>query len=148
MMAAGIELLKQQGFDGDNLHILMVGDRFDTDIAAGIMAGVRTCLVTSGCHQLDEKLAYPEFLPDFYADSVADLVDLPSEAAAVAPEAAAVEQKAVALKLAQVAALEEAAALGGAAPTAQVIKEALPRSGLVSGVLRRLRGVLSPGGRI
>ena len=74
---------------------------------------------------------------------MADLVDLPSEAAAVAPEAAAVEQKAVALKLAQVAALEEAAALGGAAPTAQVIKEALPRSGLVSGVLRRLRGLSS-----
>ena len=142
MMAAGIKLLKQQGFDGDNLHVLMVGDRFDTDIAAGNMAGVRTCLVTSGCHQLHDQVAYPEFRPDFYAGSVANLVDLPSEAAAGAPQAAALEVDA-ALEQAD-AALEQ----GGAAPTAQLIGEPLPRSGPVSGVLRRLRGVLSPGGRI
>jgi hypothetical protein len=85
MMAKGIELLKQQGFDGDKLNILMVGDRFDTDIAAGISAGIRTCLVASGCHQLTDQEAFPNFKPDFYASSVSDLVDSPSEAAAVAP---------------------------------------------------------------
>ena len=131
MMAAGIKLLKQQGFDGDNLHILMVGDRFDTDIAAGIMAGVRTCLVTSGCHQLDDQVAYPEFRPDFHAKSVADLVDLPSEAAAGAPEAAAVEQQVVALKRIDAEMEQADAALerGGAAPTAQLIREPLPSAG-------------------
>lgn len=93
MVAEAIKQLKDQGFDGDNRNILMVGDRFDTDIACGISGGIRTCLVESGCHKLrrDQK-TYPDLRPDFYAASVSDLVDSPSEAAAVAPEAAAVRQ--------------------------------------------------------
>ena len=53
----------------------MVGDRMDTDIVAGIEAGLSTYLVLTGstaAHQVDQ---YP-FRPSHVVDSIADLVPL------------------------------------------------------------------------
>ena len=38
---------------GERSAIMMVGDRFDTDVRAGISADFKTCLVLSGCHSLE-----------------------------------------------------------------------------------------------
>ncbi|MGB3413473.1 MAG: HAD-IIA family hydrolase [Microbacteriaceae bacterium] len=51
----------------------MIGDRMDTDIIAGIEAGVHTVLVLSGISDLSTVEQYP-FRPDEILDSVADLV--------------------------------------------------------------------------
>lgn len=50
----------------------MIGDRMDTDIIAGIEAGLHTVLVLSGITHKDEITAYP-FRPDQVLNSVADL---------------------------------------------------------------------------
>jgi NagD protein len=52
----------------------MIGDRMDTDIVAGIEAGLHTILVLSGISDRSEIERYP-FRPDEVLDSVADLVD-------------------------------------------------------------------------
>jgi len=51
----------------------MIGDRMDTDIVAGIEAGLHTVLVLSGISDRAEIERYP-FRPDEVVDSVADLV--------------------------------------------------------------------------
>ena len=53
----------------------MVGDRMDTDIVAGIEAGLATYLVLTGSTRRQDVARYP-FRPSMIADSVADLVDL------------------------------------------------------------------------
>ncbi|TGZ17849.1 acid sugar phosphatase [Streptomyces sp. S816] len=53
----------------------MIGDRMDTDVLAGLEAGMRTFLVLSGVTQPQEVYAYP-FRPSKVVDSIADLVDL------------------------------------------------------------------------
>ncbi|MEU6460884.1 HAD-IIA family hydrolase [Streptomyces sp. NPDC046976] len=53
----------------------MIGDRMDTDVLAGLEAGMRTFLVLSGVTQPQEVDAYP-FRPSKVVDSIADLVDL------------------------------------------------------------------------
>nr|WP_240723255.1 HAD-IIA family hydrolase [Haloactinopolyspora alba] len=53
----------------------MVGDRMDTDIVAGIEAGLSTWLVLSGSTKREEIAGYP-FQPNHVVGSVADLVDL------------------------------------------------------------------------
>jgi HAD-hyrolase-like len=52
----------------------MIGDRMDTDIVAGIEAGLQTILVLSGITTRQETERFP-FLPSQIVDSVADLVD-------------------------------------------------------------------------
>ncbi|MGO1769540.1 MAG: HAD-IIA family hydrolase [Microbacterium sp.] len=52
----------------------MIGDRMDTDIVAGIEAGLRTVLVMTGISDEATIRAYP-FRPDEIVDSVAALVD-------------------------------------------------------------------------
>jgi HAD-hyrolase-like protein len=52
----------------------MIGDRVDTDIVAGIEAGLQTVLVLSGITTGEEAERFP-FLPSRILDSVADLVD-------------------------------------------------------------------------
>lgn len=52
----------------------MIGDRMDTDIVAGLEAGVRTFLVLSGIMKADEVDRYP-FRPHRVVSSIADLVD-------------------------------------------------------------------------
>jgi NagD protein len=51
----------------------MIGDRMDTDIVAGIEAGLHTILVLTGISDEAEISRYP-FRPDEILDSVADLV--------------------------------------------------------------------------
>lgn len=51
----------------------MIGDRMDTDIIAGMEAGLRTFLVLSGITHRGDVQRYP-FRPNYIIDSVADLV--------------------------------------------------------------------------
>jgi len=53
----------------------MIGDRMDTDIVAGIEAGLTTFLVLTGSTQRHEVQRYP-YRPSTIADSIADLIDL------------------------------------------------------------------------
>lgn len=53
----------------------MVGDRMDTDIVAGMEAGLETYLVLTGSTKREEMSRYP-YQPNHVVDSVADLVDL------------------------------------------------------------------------
>jgi NagD protein len=53
---------------------VMVGDRMDTDMVAGIEAGLETILVLSGMTGADEVDRFP-YRPSRIVDSVADLVD-------------------------------------------------------------------------
>ena len=63
-------MLMEQGHSGDRSTIMMVGDRFDTDIRAGRSAGIRTCLVESGAHKACQQREYPDDLADFIADGL------------------------------------------------------------------------------
>jgi NagD protein len=53
----------------------MIGDRMDTDVVAGIEAGLYTYLVMTGSTRMADVDRYP-FRPSKVVDSVADLVDL------------------------------------------------------------------------
>ena len=52
----------------------IVGDRMETDIHAGVEAGLETILVLSGVTSLDDLDRFP-FRPSRVVGSVADLVD-------------------------------------------------------------------------
>jgi NagD protein len=52
----------------------MIGDRMDTDIVAGIEAGMRTVLVLTGITQAEDVDRFP-FRPHRVVESIADLVD-------------------------------------------------------------------------
>ena len=54
--------------------ICMVGDRFDTDVRAGLSAGFLTCLVNSGCHSIDCQQFYRTDPVHFHAADVGALV--------------------------------------------------------------------------
>jgi NagD protein len=56
----------------------MIGDRMDTDVVAGIEAGLHTILVLTGISDRAEMARYP-FRPDEVLASVADLLSPPSE---------------------------------------------------------------------
>lgn len=53
---------------------VMVGDRMDTDIVAGLEAGMRTVLVLTGIMQADEIDRFP-YRPNRVVPSIADLLD-------------------------------------------------------------------------
>ena len=52
---------------------IIVGDRMDTDIIAGIESEINTCLVLSGITSRDEISNFP-YRPDYILNSVADIV--------------------------------------------------------------------------
>jgi NagD protein len=52
----------------------MIGDRMDTDVVAGLEAGLHTILVLTGVTQRDETGRFP-FRPSEIVDSVAELAD-------------------------------------------------------------------------
>lgn len=70
MMRAGLNVLGAHSETS-----AMIGDRMDTDVLAGLEAGMRTFLVLTGVTQADEIDRYP-FRPSKVVDSIADLVDL------------------------------------------------------------------------
>lgn len=70
MLECGVQQLVKQGHSGEKNRIMMVGDRYDTDVSGGLMAGVRTCLVLSGCHSLEDAQHYPDMVAHFTAASV------------------------------------------------------------------------------
>jgi hypothetical protein len=99
MMERARSMLMAQGHDGDRSKIMMVGDRFDTDVRAGISAGFMTCLVLTGCHTMEVQKYYRADPVDFFVPSVGGLVPtLPpaSRTSTRLPRARAVEVKAVA----------------------------------------------------
>jgi 5'-nucleotidase len=63
-----------RAIDAHTDSTVMIGDRMDTDIVAGIEAGLQTILVLSGITGREEAQRFP-FLPTRIVDSVADLVD-------------------------------------------------------------------------
>jgi len=87
MMEHAIRMLERQGHSGERARIMMVGDRFDTDIRAGLGVGIRTCLVTSGCHSLGCQRFYRMDPAHHHAPSVVHLTTYDRRAveAATAP---------------------------------------------------------------
>ena len=63
-----------RAIDAHSESTVMIGDRMDTDVVAGIEAGLQTVLVLSGITTREEAERFP-FLPSRIVDSVADLVD-------------------------------------------------------------------------
>jgi NagD protein len=63
-----------RAIDAHSASTVMIGDRMDTDIVAGIEAGLQTVLVLTGITTRQEAQRFP-FLPSRIVDSVADLVD-------------------------------------------------------------------------
>jgi NagD protein len=63
-----------RSIDAHSESTVMIGDRMDTDVVAGIEAGLQTILVLSGITTREEAQRFP-FLPSRIVDSVADLVD-------------------------------------------------------------------------
>jgi len=61
-----------RAIDAHSETTVMIGDRMDTDIVAGIEAGLETILVLSGITTRDAASRFP-FLPGRIVDSVADL---------------------------------------------------------------------------
>jgi len=53
-------------------NTIMIGDRMDTDIVAGVMSGLETILVLSGITSRQNVLEYP-YQPNRIVDSVADI---------------------------------------------------------------------------
>lgn len=61
-----------------SISTAMIGDRMDTDIIAGMEAGMHTVLVLSGISTAEDVRKYP-FRPDEILDGVYDLLDVPLE---------------------------------------------------------------------
>jgi NagD protein len=53
----------------------MIGDRMDTDVLAGLEAGMETFLVLTGLTTMADVERFP-YRPTKVVDSIADLVDL------------------------------------------------------------------------
>ncbi|MDQ1717367.1 MAG: 5-nucleotidase, partial [Pseudonocardiales bacterium] len=56
-------------------NTVMIGDRMDTDVVAGIEAGLETILVLSGSTKASDVKRFP-FRPAHIFDSIADVIDL------------------------------------------------------------------------
>ena len=52
---------------------IMIGDRMDTDVVAGVMSGMDTILVLSGVTSREDVLSYP-YQPTYILESVADIL--------------------------------------------------------------------------
>jgi hypothetical protein len=75
-----------RAIDAHSESTVMIGDRMDTDVVAGIEAGLETILVLSGITTRQEAERFP-FLPSRIVDSVADLVEEISQQPAPGPAA-------------------------------------------------------------
>ncbi|XP_049312387.1 uncharacterized protein LOC125775301 [Bactrocera dorsalis] len=71
------EILKDVYKLDDPKRCLFVGDSLDVDIPFGLNCGFQTLLVLSGCTPIEEMWqASAEDQPHFYADSIADFIEL------------------------------------------------------------------------
>lgn len=70
MMRTGLKLLGVHSSDA-----VMIGDRMDTDVIAGMESGLDTCLVLSGTMTTDDVERYP-FRPTYVLDSVGNIPDI------------------------------------------------------------------------
>ncbi len=61
--------------DAHSESTAMIGDRMDTDVVAGMEAGLRTFLVLTGVMRREEVERFP-YRPSSVVDSIADVVDL------------------------------------------------------------------------
>jgi NagD protein len=66
--------------DAHSESTVMVGDRMDTDVIAGIEAGMRTILVLTGSTRSEQVTKFP-YRPTRIVDSIADVVPLVAELA-------------------------------------------------------------------
>jgi NagD protein len=64
--------------DAHSESTVMVGDRMDTDVVAGLEAGLRTVLVLTGSTSRHQVERFP-YRPTRVVDSVADVIDLVDE---------------------------------------------------------------------
>lgn len=72
---SAMRMLREQGFRGPDDRVMVVGDRYDTDIRAGAALGWTTCLVESGCHTVKfHNAMYPRDVADMAAGSISDLI--------------------------------------------------------------------------
>ena len=69
MMRTGLKLLGVHSGDA-----VMIGDRMDTDIIAGIETGLDTVLVLSGCTTRAEVDSFP-YRPKYILDGVGNIVE-------------------------------------------------------------------------
>ncbi|CAJ0588066.1 unnamed protein product [Cylicocyclus nassatus] len=70
----------QKRWNIDSRRTMMIGDRTNTDVKFGRDHGMRTLLVLSGCHQLEDVMHNREndqfdMVPDYYATSLGGFVD-------------------------------------------------------------------------
>lgn len=77
MMERAIGMLCDQGHNGDRNKIIIVGDRFATDIRAGCHVGIKTCLVETGCDRVADSAWYPTDVATYHAPSVGHLIPPP-----------------------------------------------------------------------
>ncbi|QOR70266.1 HAD family hydrolase [Ruania alkalisoli] len=61
--------------DAHSENTAMIGDRMDTDVVAGMEAGLRTYLVLSGSTKADQVEDYP-YRPSHVVNGIGDLLDL------------------------------------------------------------------------
>uniref|UniRef100_A0A7S2GHG6 Uncharacterized protein n=1 Tax=Octactis speculum TaxID=3111310 RepID=A0A7S2GHG6_9STRA len=73
MIERAIRMLEAQGHSGRRECMMIVGDRFDSDIRAGTFSGIKTCLLESGAHTLDDADQFPTDIPSFASKSILDL---------------------------------------------------------------------------
>ncbi len=71
--------------DAHSETTVMVGDRMETDVVAGLEAGLRTILVLTGSTRAQDVERFP-YRPTRVADSVADLVGVVEEWDDIGPE--------------------------------------------------------------
>jgi NagD protein len=64
-----------RSIDAHSESTVMIGDRMDTDVVAGIEAGLDTILVLTGSTRATDVARFP-FRPGRVLDSIADVVDL------------------------------------------------------------------------
>jgi NagD protein len=82
-----------RAIDAHSQTTVMIGDRMDTDIVAGMEAGMQTILVLTGITSRDEAERFP-YRPSHIVDSVAELVDAIEGAPELRPETLRLGQKA------------------------------------------------------
>ena len=73
MIDRAIQMLKARGHCGERDRIMVVGDRFDTDVRAGVLAGTKSCLLESGAHRLSMADDFATDIPSFTCPSIANL---------------------------------------------------------------------------